>query len=163
MKYLRAAAPLLSIVTACMSVGEVDPGSGPGSGSDPGSGGDPHGSPPAGFVFSAYKDTSINMNWNTNVITTNVPGSPTPLHMDLSAQQAGAITLAFATGECGTESWGGVPGPMIAQTNAPLMNSAGIKYVLATGGAAGSFSCGSDSGFAQFLDRWAGPGLIGVD
>jgi hypothetical protein len=38
-----------------------------------------------------------------------------------------------------------------------------VKYILSTGGAAGSFTCGSDAGFATFLDRWAGAGLLGVD
>ena len=45
---------------------------------DSGPPGEPDGSAPnepAGFVFSPYKDTSINMNWNTNVISTDVPGS----------------------------------------------------------------------------------------
>ncbi len=40
---------------------------------------------------------------------------------------------------------------------------AGVKYILSTGGAAGSFTCGSDAGFATFIDRWASAGLIGVD
>jgi hypothetical protein len=38
-----------------------------------------------------------------------------------------------------------------------------MKYILSTGGAAGSFSCGSDAGFATFINRWASSGLIGVD
>ena len=45
----------------------------------------------------------------------------------------------------------------------PLLTGAGINYILSTGGAAGSFTCGSDAGFATFLDRWASPNLIGVD
>src|SRR6185437_9135366 len=114
-------------------------GSGSGTGTGSGSG---SGSAPAGLVFSAYKDTTINMNWNTNVITTNVSGTPTPLAQDLGTNGGGAITLAFATGECGSENWGGVQGAALASANLPLLGAAHVKYILSTGGAAGSFSCG---------------------
>jgi chitinase len=154
MKYPRALV-LLSIVTAC-DVGEIGGGGGP-------DGGDHGGTAPAGLVFSAYKDTSIHMDWNTNVITTHVSGTPTPIARDLTASGAHAITLAFATGECGAESWGGVPGAAMAQANVPLFAGSGVKYILSTGGAAGSFTCASDAGFAAFLDRWDSAGLIGVD
>jgi hypothetical protein len=76
---------------------------------------------------------------------------------------ASTITLAFATGECGSENWGGVPGAALASANVPLLTQAGVKYVISTGGAAGSFTCGSDSGFETFVGRWASSGLIGVD
>jgi hypothetical protein len=56
-----------------------------------------------------------------------------------------------------------VPGPALAAANASALHSAGIKYILSTGGAAGTFSCGSDAGFESFLSRWASPSLIGVD
>src|SRR5262249_4810154 len=110
-----------------------------------------------------YKDTSINMNWNTNVITTNVTGTPTPLSADLTANGGKVITLAFATGECGSENWGGVPGAAMASANVSMLNAAGLKYILSPGGAAGSFTCGSDAGFTTFINRWMGAGLIGVD
>jgi hypothetical protein len=74
-----------------------------------------------------------------------------------------AITLAFATGECGSENWGGTAGDMIASANASALASAGIQYIISTGGAAGSFTCGTDSGMSTFIDRWASSGLIGVD
>jgi hypothetical protein len=114
-------------------------------------------------VFSPYKDTSINMNWNTNVINTEVPGAPTTLASDLVASGGKAVTLAFATGECGSENWAGVQGAAMASANVSLLSQAGVKYIISTGGAAGSFTCGSDSGMSTFVDRWASPGLIGVD
>jgi hypothetical protein len=118
----------------------------------------------AGFIFSPYKDTSISMNFNTNVVSTNVTGSLTPLVSDLTATGAKTITLAFATGECGsTDNWGGVSDAQLAAANVGPLNKAGIKYILSTGGAGGVFSCGSDAGFATFINRWAGPGLVGVD
>ena len=154
----------LLVGASCMDAGVGDGAPGPGSGIDgSGSGNTGTGTAPAGLVFSGYKDTSINMNWNTNVITTNVSGTPTPIADDLTAGGGKAITLAFATGECGAENWGGVQGAAMATANVGKLNAAGIKYVLSTGGAAGTFTCGSDTGFKTFLDRWTGAGLIGVD
>jgi chitinase len=151
--------------------GAGDDGSGGTGGGDTGgddtggddTGGGDGGTAPEGLVFSAYKDTSINMNWNTNVISTLVPGSMTSLVTDMTQVSARAITLSFATGECGAESWGGVPGDAMAAANVSLLGDGGIDYILSTGGAAGSFTCGSDAGFTAFLDRWDSPHLIGVD
>ena len=81
----------------------------------------------AGSVFSPYKDTSINMNWNTNVISTTVSGSAQPLATDLAQSGGKPITLAFATGECGSENWGGVPGAAMASANVPLLSPAGVE------------------------------------
>ncbi len=103
------------------------------------------------------------MDWNTNVVSTLVPGTRTPLADDMAANGAGTITLAFATGQCGSESWGGVPGAALAAANVPLLTAAGIDYIISTGGAAGSFFCSSDAGFATFLGRWMSPHLVGVD
>ena len=138
------------------SGGGINPGGSGGSG-----GGGGTGTAPANLVFSPYKDTSINMNWNTNVISTSVSGTMTPLATSMSASGARTITLAFATGECGTENWGGVQGAAMAQANVPLLTN--IDYILSTGGAAGSFTCASDAGFNAFVDRWVSPHLIGVD
>ncbi|MFI5298080.1 MAG: glycosyl hydrolase [Polyangiales bacterium] len=115
------------------------------------------------MVFSPYKDTSINMDWSHNVISTQVGGSATPLASDLQAAGGHTITLAFATGECGAENWGGVQGDAMASANVSLLSAAGIDYILSTGGAAGSFTCATDAGMSTFLARWASPHLIGVD
>jgi hypothetical protein len=87
----------------------------------------------------------------------------TPLTTDLPGAGSKTITLAFASGECGSENWGGVPGAAMAAANVSRLTGAGINYILSTGGAAGSFSCGSDAGFAMFINRWASPNLIGID
>ncbi len=71
--------------------------------------------------------------------------------------------MAFATGECGGENWAGVAGDAMATANVSLLSGAGVSYILSTGGAAGSFTCGTDSGFATFVNRWASSNLIGVD
>jgi hypothetical protein len=138
-------------------------GGGDDDGGDDDGGGGGGGGTAAGFIFTPYKDTSINMDWNLNVISTSVSGTRTPLAADMAAHDASAVTLAFATGECGSEGWGGVPGAAMATANVSRLVAADVDYMLATGGAAGSFSCGSDAGFATFLDRWVSPNLIGVD
>jgi len=74
-----------------------------------------------------------------------------------------AITLAFATGECGSENWGGVPGASFASANIPALSSAGLPYVVSTGGQAGTFTCGSTANFATFLARYMSPQMVGVD
>jgi len=137
-------------------------GGGGGGGAGGGGGGTTGGAGDA-LVFSPYKDTSINMNWNTNVISTNVSGSATALGTDLAGAGGKTVTLAFATGECGSENWGGVQGAAMASANVPLLMQANVKYILSTGGAAGSFTCASDAGMAAFIDRWASANLVGVD
>jgi hypothetical protein len=117
----------------------------------------------AALVFSPYKDTSINMNWNTNVISTSVSGSMTGFAADLTGSGGKTVSLAFATGECGSENWAGVTGDAMATANVSLLAAAGVKYIVSTGGAAGIFSCSTDAGMATFIGRWASAGLVGVD
>lgn len=121
------------------------------------------GSPATDIVFSPYKDISISLNWNTNVISTAVSGNMTTFTADAAGTGLKTLTLAFATGECGSEGWGGVAGAMLATANKDALDQAGIRYIVSTGGAAGTFTCATDSGMEAFLARWAGPGLIGVD
>jgi chitinase len=142
--------------------GGTSSGGGNGGGGTSSGGGSGASAPPS-LLFSPYKDTSINMNWNTNIITTKVSGAAVDLAADLVANGGKTITLAFATGECGSESFGGVPGAAMATANVPSLTGAGVDYIVSTGGAAGSFTCGSDSGFATFLGRWASDHLVGVD
>jgi len=103
------------------------------------------------------------MNWNTNVISTSVSGAATPFASSLASAGGKTVTLAFATGECGSENWAGVAGAAMASANVSLLSGAGVSYILSTGGAAGSFTCGSDAGFDTFIGRWASSNLIGVD
>jgi hypothetical protein len=152
---------VLALLAACGG-GSSDPMNGPDAGDVPGSDG-PTGMPPSGLLFSAYKDTGINMDWNANVISTSVSGARVPLATDLAANGAKAITLAFATGECGSETWGGVDGATIASANVPLFVEKDIGYIVSTGGSAGSFTCGTDAGFESFVARWRSANLIGFD
>jgi hypothetical protein len=73
------------------------------------------------------------------------------------------LTWAFATGECGAENWGGMTASTFASANVPAFTNAGKKYIVSTGGAAGSFTCGTDSGFSTFLSRYNSANMVGVD
>jgi chitinase len=122
----------------------------------------------SGALFSPYKDVTINMNWNTDQMQSAVEGSAIPVVgsgsvMSTYVPKLPAITLAFATGACGSENWGGVPGASFASENVPQLQAAGLKYVVSTGGEAGTFTCASASGMEAFIARYASPHLVGID
>jgi len=130
----------------------------------------PNNPPPAAgdLLFSPYKDITINLDWNTNIMSTLITGTRIPVvgSGSLVATQVpnlGAITLAFATGECGSENWGGLPAASFASANISRLNTAGINYVVSTGGQAGSFTCGSSAGMAKFISTYMSPHMVGVD
>ena len=122
----------------------------------------------SGLLFSPYKDVTINMNWNTDEMQSAVEGSDLPVvgSGSLVSQyipKLPAITLAFATGTCGSETWGGVSGAAWAAENIPQLQNANLDYVVSTGGEAGTFSCGSTAGMDAFIARYASPNLVGID
>jgi chitinase len=116
---------------------------------------------------------SINMNWNTYAMSTAVTGTLIPVvgSGSLYATQVPtlpAISLAFATGECGSENWAGVtPSEFISANITPgaanSLASAGLNYIVSTGGQAGVFTCGSASSFESFIARYYTAQMIGVD
>ena len=122
----------------------------------------------SGLLFSPYKDVTINMNWNTDEMQSAVEGSDLPVvgSGSLVSQyipKLPAITLAFATGACGSETWGGVSGAAWAAENIPQLQNANLNYVVSTGGEAGTFTCGSTAGMDAFIARYASPNLVGID
>src|SRR6201991_3589820 len=130
----------------------------------------PDNPPPAAgdLLFSPYKDITITLDWNTNIMSTLVTGTRIPVVgsgslVSTQVPNLGAITLAFATGECGSENWGGLPAASFAGANISRLNSAGINYVVSTGGQAGSFTCGSSAGMAKFISTYMSPHMVGVD
>ncbi len=150
--------------------GDTGGGDTGGDGGDGGDGGNPGGGSGSadGLLFSPYKDVTINLNWNTNTMRTAVTGTPIPLVgpgslVATSLPNLGAVTLAFASGECGSESWGGIPAASFASANIQPLVDAGVDYVISTGGQAGSFTCSTASGMAQFLARYMSPRMVGVD
>ncbi|GAX83965.1 hypothetical protein CEUSTIGMA_g11389.t1 [Chlamydomonas eustigma] len=115
----------------------------------------------SGILFSPYKDVTVNMNWNTYVMSSTTSGTLSPVtKMMPSGLQV--LTWAFATGECGSENWGGITPASIA-SNIPSFTLAGKQYIISTGGAAGIFTCGSDTGFSAFLSNYNSANLVGVD
>ncbi len=118
------------------------------------------------FVYSPYKHITIAMNAQTHVISTAVGGTPVPLVApEPSALPPGVatVTLAFATGECGDETWEGLDAQMIADANLSAFNAAAVSYIVSTGGAEGVFTCATDAGMERFIARYASPRLIGID
>lgn len=116
------------------------------------------------FVYSPYKHLAM---WNdpaTNVITAAPDGVKTP-YVVARASPFGkqALTWAFASGECGSEQWGGQSAQAVADANVPAFVQAGIGYIISTGGQGNMFTCASDEGMARFVERYASPQLIGFD
>jgi chitinase len=121
------------------------------------------GPPPAGgFIFSPYKDTGTNMNWNTNVISTAVTGALQPLTAVMPAHDT-TVTLAFATGTCGSENWAGIPAASFISANIGAFASSSKYYVISTGGASGVFTCASTSAFISFVKSYYSSHMLGVD
>jgi chitinase len=122
----------------------------------------------SGLLFSPYKDVTINMNWNTYQMQSAAGGSVLPLlgsggMVSTYVPKLPAITLAFATGACGSETWGGVSGANWATENVAQLYAAKLNYVVSTGGEAGTFTCASTSGMDSFIARYASPNLVGID
>lgn len=99
--------------------------------------------PLPGLLFTPYKDTGINMDWNTGELSSAVVGRLQPV---LAAMPAGlrGLTWAFATGECGAEQFGGFSPASLASANVDRFVQAGRGYIVSTGGANGAFTCGTD-------------------
>jgi hypothetical protein len=122
----------------------------------------------SGLLFSPYKDVTINMNWNTYQMQSAVTGSDLPVVgsgslVSQDIPKLPALTVAFATGSCGSETWGGVSGANWAAENVPQLQAANLNYVVSTGGAAGTFTCASTAGMESFIARYASPNLVGID
>jgi len=104
----------------------------------------------------------VNADWNTDTMRTAVTGTTVPVTQAMNAMNS-TLTWAFATGECGTENWAGMSASTFASANVPLFVNAGKRYIVSTGGAAGSFTCGSDTGFTTFIERYKSANLVGID
>jgi chitinase len=118
--------------------------------------------PPGPFVLSPYKDVTISMNWNTNVISSAVAGTLTDV-LTVMPTNLKTLTWSFATGECGSENWAGIQPAALVSANVQNFVSMGKFYVISTGGASGVFTCGSNSGFMTFINRYQSANLLGID
>jgi len=118
------------------------------------------------FVYSPYKHVAVALAPDSGAISTAVAGAPTPIVVNgRSTLPPGetALTLAFATGECGTETWDGMEARLLATGNLRGFVQAGIDYIISTGGEAGVFTCTTDAGMEAFIARYVSPRLIGFD
>jgi hypothetical protein len=121
---------------------------------------------PARFVYSPYKHIPLALDPRTRTISTAARGAATPIVVaGRSTLPSGidALTLAFATGECGSESWDGMTPADWVEANLPAFDRAGIDYIISTGGEAGTFTCASDAGMEAFIARYSSPRLVGLD
>ena len=106
------------------------------------------------------------MNWNTYEAGTQVTGSQQTLASVITANapaRSRAVTLAFATGECGAENWAGIARDAFKKGTVAALDAASIKYVVSTGGAAGKFTCSSTAKFLDFINYYKTPSMVGVD
>jgi hypothetical protein len=113
-------------------------------------------------VFGPYKDVTVSMNWNTNVISSAATGTLQPV-LTVMPTNLKTMTWSFATGECGSENWAGIQPNALVSANVQNWVSMGKFYVISTGGAAGTFTCGSDAGFTTFINRYNSSSLLGID
>jgi hypothetical protein len=104
----------------------------------------------------------LSLTRNTYQLSTKVTGTFQTL-LAAMPPALGAVTLAFATGECGAERWAGIEGSSIAAANVQALVTAGKKYVISTGGSAGKFTCGTTAGFIAFVSRYMSANMIGID
>lgn len=106
-------------------------------------------------LTGAYKDVSLG-------IDAAAPRIAEPAWMP-PPRRGEALVWAFATGECGRERWGDFDTEAFARLNVAAHEAAGRDYIVSTGGAVGVFSCDDDAAMHRFVERYAGPRLVGLD
>lgn len=118
------------------------------------------------LVYGPYKHLNMAVNPQHPVATSQVTGTPQALTTAPRAvllPGVTALSLAFASGECGQEKWGDLPAQAVADANVAAFNRAGLPYIISTGGEGNVFTCGSDAGMEQFVARYESPMLLGFD
>jgi len=120
----------------------------------------PSASPPV-FVSGPYKDLTLSIDRANHVIAMAIGGKAVPV-VDVLARGS-TLSWAFAIGECGAETIGGLDAQKVADANLAAFERAGIGYIVSTGGEGGIFTCGSDAGMEAFIARYASPRLVGID
>ncbi len=117
---------------------------------------------PLSFSFSPYKEVSTGGANGTHVMQTSVSGYVVPQVNAMPGKNT-TLTWAFASGDCGSESWDGLDGASFAAANVPAFVNAGKYYIVSSGGWGQQFKCTSDAGFSQFLQRYYSSSMLGVD
>ncbi|MGA2652416.1 MAG: choice-of-anchor D domain-containing protein [Terracidiphilus sp.] len=115
----------------------------------------------AQIFFSPYKDVTVSANWNTGEQQSAVTGTTEAVTNAMPIDNS-TLSWAFATGNCGSENWGGIT-PALESSNAQDFVTAGKYYVVSTGGSAGTFDCPSNSGMQTFINTYYSANMLGVD
>ena len=115
----------------------------------------------AQIFLSPYKDVTASANWNTGQQQSAVTGTTEAVTSAMPAKDS-TLSWGFATGNCGSENWGGIS-PVLESSNAQDFVNAGKYYIVSTGGSAGTFDCPSNSGMETFLDTYYSSNMLGVD
>lgn len=114
-------------------------------------------------AIGPYKHAPLALDEQTLLMRSTVKGEPVPLVQALPPG-TDSVHWAFATGECGRETWGrGIPTERFARVNVEAFVRAGVGYVVSTGGQGQQFHCASDAGMERFIARYASPMLRGID
>ncbi len=122
-------------------------------------------------IFSPYKDVTVNMNWNNNVISTKITNTtnfvtPVVQVRNNSLKNLNNISLAFASGNCGSETWAGITPDALATANLQNFATNGINYTISTGGQSGAFTCDDNAthdGMSKFMKRYYTSSMVGLD
>lgn len=118
------------------------------------------------FLYSPYLDINISPQAESPKSATMASNSAAPLvELPTTLVPAGiqSLTLAFATGECGSERWSGLEAQRVIDSTINKVQRAAIGYVISTGGANGIFTCGSEQGMEKFIARYSSKHLLGFD
>lgn len=120
--------------------------------------------PQSRFVYGPYKHLNMAVDPQNPVAATQLLGTrnvvaTTPTLMP----GATALSLAFASGECGQEKWNDLTAQTVAEANVAALNRAGLPYIISTGGEGNVFTCASDTAMEQFIARYESPMLLGFD
>lgn len=116
--------------------------------------------------FSPYKHINMAVDPANPSARSSLNGIPTPIWELADARSQTpmpAVSLAFASGECGEEHWGGLDADRVAHANVAAMAAQGLKYMISTGGEGNVFTCRTDAGMEKFINRYASSALLGVD
>lgn len=122
----------------------------------------PPASAPARPAFGSYKDVTLARAPGSAALVVAHEGASAPVLRAMPAAQP-SVSWAFATGACGSETWGGVAAADFSAANVAAFVAAGKRYVVSTGGQGGVFTCASDDAFERFLSHYASTSLEGVD
>lgn len=108
-----------------------------------------------GFVYSPYWSVSTEVQ-PLEPADARPKGNKVPTHL-------GAVSLAFAVGECGLERWDGEVSRTEILAHIDSLRAANMGYIVSTGGADGVFFCDSEKGMETFIQRYSSSHFIGLD